>query len=423
MNESKLNIALIGAGNRGTVYADLIARHHPNACIAWVADTDPQKRVSYAQRFGLDPAHIYADADTMFNEMHGVDAVIVANMEHEHYPYTIRALEEGYHVLLEKPISNSPLECVQISDAVQKSNRLLMVCHVLRYTPLFGTIKDMIARGLIGKVMSIHHAENVSYTHMAHSYVRGKFAKSDHGAPMILAKSCHDLDILLWLADADCTEVASFGSLKHFRRENAPIEAPPRCTDGCPLKDCPYDARKYYLGADTDWPISMISHDLTLEGRQKALEEGPYGRCVYYCDNNVVDHQVVSLLFKNGVTASFSMNGFNKVDTRAIKVMGTHGEITAQLYQHKIHYQLFDSMTEEIIHVPQLEGVHAGGDSVMMAEFIEAIANPMQATVLTDAAVSAQSHLIAFAAEKARLDKQVVNMSKYAASLKLEGGA
>lgn len=413
----RIRLALIGAGNRGNVYADFIHRCHPEAEIAVAAEVNPVKRAAFGAAYGLPERCLYADADQMLNDMQDIDAVIVANMEHEHCGYTIRALQKGCHVLLEKPMSNDPAECLRILRAAEASGRVLMVCHVLRYTPFFSAMKRIVESGRIGRVMSIQHAENVSYTHIAHSYVRGNFRRSDLESPMILAKSCHDIDILLWLAGAPCENVTSFGSLGYFLPENAPKDAPMRCTDGCMHQDCPYDARKYYLGDETRWPVSMLCQDLSLEGRKKALQTSLYGRCVFHCDNNVVDHQVVNLAFANGITATFSMNGFNQIDTRATKVAGTLGEITGELYQNKLSVRMFGSDTEEIIHLPVTEGIHGGGDSVMVSRFLEAVANPARASVLTTASVSTQGHLVTFAAEQARLTGAVIHMPDYIAGL------
>lgn len=414
MYQKSLNIAVIGAGNRGGVYCDFIHRNHPDVNIKYLSDIKVERRELFRQKYGIPSENLYENANKMLYEMKDVDAVIVANLDREHYAYTIKAMERGCHILLEKPMSNNPRECDSLAKEAEKTGVVFMVCHVLRYTPFFSTLKRLLEEGAIGDLISIQYAENVSYTHMTHSYVRGNFRNSDLESPMILGKSCHDIDIMMWLADSPCKKVSSFGSLSHFKEKNAPAGATKRCTDGCPAEPtCPFSAIKYYLGHETGWPVSMISEDLSYEGRLKALKEGPYGRCVYYCDNNVVDHQVVNLLFENDVTATFSMNGFNKIDTRTIKVVGTLGEISGSLYENTLTFKSFDSNITQTYSLPVLNGVHGGGDSVMLDEFIESVKNPKASKVLTGPRISADSHLVTFAAEEARITGTVVNMDEY----------
>lgn len=414
MCDKNLNVAVIGAGNRGSVYCDFILNNHPDVNISYLSDIKSVKRELFRKKYGIPAENLYENADEMLYKMKDVDAVIIANLEREHYGYTVKAMERGCHILLEKPMSNLPKECDLLAKKAEKAGVVFMVCHVLRYTPFFSTLKQLLSEGAIGDLISIQHAENVSFTHMAHSYVRGNFRNSDLESPMILGKSCHDIDIMLWLADSPCVKVSSFGSLSHFKIENAPEGVPERCTDGCPSEsECPYSAKKYYLGQETCWPVSMISDDLSYEGRLKAIKEGPYGRCVYHCDNNVVDHQVVNLLFKNGVTATFTMNGFNKIDTRTIKVVGTLGEISGSLYENTLTLKLFDSYVTQVYSLPLLAGVHGGGDSVMLDEFIKAIKDPKPEQILTGPRISAESHLVTFAAEEARVTGTNINMVEY----------
>lgn len=258
-----------------------------------------------------------------------------------------------------------PLECIRMGERARQSGLVFSICHVLRYTRFFGTIKQMLEEGRIGRLMSIQHNENVGYWHQAHSFVRGNWRNADETSPMILAKSCHDMDILLWLAGDSCTNVASFGSLSHFTPENAPAGAPKRCLDGCPAaEDCLYYAPKTYLTDEDNWMKLAISGDQSYEGRLKAIQEGPYGRCVYHCDNNVVDHQVVSMEFRNEVTAVFTMSAFTKECSRMIKLMGTEGEIRGAMEKNEIELIRFDRNEPEQISLeaPGGHAGHGGGD-------------------------------------------------------------
>lgn len=349
-----------------------------------------------------------------------------------HVQPALRALALGYDVLLEKPIAPTRAETLLLSEAAAQSTSHIAVAHVLRYTPFFSTLKRLVDEGRIGRLMNIDHVENIGYWHFAHSYVRGNWRRADTSSPMILAKACHDLDILRWLAGAPCRRVASFGDLSHFRRENAPPGAPSRCTDGCPVEDtCPFNAVAFYvdgLAQHAGWPVSVITRDVSREGRLEALRTGPYGRCVYRCDNDVADHQVVILDFANGVTATLTVTAFSDENTRTIRLMGTHGEIWGHLERGEIEIRPFgkpgttepkggrtvairSQLPVERIVVPAGSG-HAGGDEGLMRAFIAHVrmrkgGQPAPA-LRTSLAEALESHLMAFAAEEARMRGTVV---------------
>lgn len=308
-----------------------------------------------------------------------------------------------------------------MGEYAEKYNRVFSICHVLRYTDFFATIKKIITDGKIGNLVSIQHTENVEHRHQAHSFVRGNWRDSEVSSPMILAKSCHDMDILQWLVDADCTKVSSFGSLTHFRKENAPEGAPRYCLDGCPVKDeCPYYAPRMYIERD-DWVgevlRSVVSNDTSDEGVLRELKNGPYGRCVYHCDNNVVDHQVVNLEFSNEVTVAFTMSAFTYEGGRSVKLMGTHGQIRGDMEKNVIEATSFITRETEIINLDVDKG-HGGGDAGIMRDFVRLVQSDGKEKGLTGANVSVKSHLIAFAAEKSRLESRVISMPEYIDELK-----
>ncbi|MDO8686068.1 MAG: Gfo/Idh/MocA family oxidoreductase, partial [Clostridiales bacterium] len=215
--KNSVKLAVIGLGNRGNVYGDYLLKFPEKGQVIYAYDPDAGRFEKFALKHGIDQTKGFADADKMLDEMKGVDAVIISNLDAQHFKYTLKAIEKGYHVLLEKPMSPRPFECVAMGEFSKIYGKILMVAHVLRYTPFFSTLKELLDGGAIGRLMSIQHNENVSYFHMAHSYVRGNFRNSDLESPMILAKCCHDMDILLWLVGYDCKKVSSFGKLSYFR--------------------------------------------------------------------------------------------------------------------------------------------------------------------------------------------------------------
>ncbi|CAH0119987.1 Putative oxidoreductase YteT [Paenibacillus sp. CECT 9249] len=412
----KVKVAVIGAGQRGEVYAGYAIGHPLEMEVVAVADPDRPRRMKFQEAHGIADDLCFDHWDSLLDRPQLADAVFICTQDQMHFDPTMKALAAGYHVLLEKPMSTTPDECVKMAGQGRKYDRIFSICHVLRYTPFFGTIKRLLDERKIGDLVSIQHNENVGYWHQAHSFVRGNWRKKADSSPMILAKSCHDLDILLWLAGGECTYLSSFGSLKHFTAENAPEGAPSRCLDGCPAaKSCAYYAPKIYLTDRVDWPTSTITNDVSYQGRLKALQEGPYGRCVYHCDNDVVDHQVVNMEFAGGITAAFTMSAFTNECGRTIKLMGTKGEIRGAMEKNEIEVTYFETgFTETIsLHVQGGHVGHGGGDHRLVEDFLALVRGDGAGKALTTAATSLQSHMMAFAAEESRLTKQVIYMPEY----------
>jgi predicted dehydrogenase len=412
----QVKVAVIGAGQRGNGYASYALRNPHEIQIVAIADPDRERREQFQARHNISADQSHENWQDLLAQPKLADAVIICTQDRMHFAPAMEALQAGYHVMLEKPMSPVPAECIAMGQAAQEYDRIFLICHVLRYTPFFSTIKQLVDDGNIGRLISIQHNENVGYWHYGHSYVRGNWRNSDESSPMVLAKSCHDLDIILWLVGADCVNISSFGALTHFKAENAPKDAPLRCLDGCPVAEsCQYYAPRLYLTGNDGWPASAISNDLSYEGLYKALLEGPYGRCVYHCDNNVVDHQVVNMEFANEVTAAFTMSAFTSHISRTLKLMGTRGEIRATMEKDEIEVTDFVSGTRHIIELNHPGGMqgHGGGDFGVMREFLQLVRNDVRQTGLTSASISVQSHLMAFAAEKARLEKKVINLQEY----------
>ncbi|MFD2114534.1 Gfo/Idh/MocA family protein [Paenibacillus yanchengensis] len=397
---------LIGAGARGRFVYGAYANKYPDKLkIVAVAEPDEERRMLAAAEHGLLDSELFESWEQLLVRPRMADIAIVATQDRMHFHPTVRAMELGYDVLLEKPMSPSEDEVIAMIEASRKYGRLLTVCHVLRYTPFWSSIKQLIESDAIGEVVSVQLSENVGYYHIAHSFVRGNWSRAKETSPMILQKSCHDMDILAWLIDEPCTKVSSYGSLKHFRIEKAPEGSTERCLDGCAVeRECPYSAIRIYEEAETtDW-TRFITHDLTPHGVREAIRTGPFGRCVYRCNNDVVDHQIVNMEFESGTTASFTMSGFSHDISRTVQIMGTRGEIRGCMEKKDIKLYRFGK-EPEVISIADEEGGHGGGDEGLMRSFLKQVrshgndARP----ALTSAEVSMQSHLMAFAAEKSRL--------------------
>ncbi|MBO4902396.1 MAG: Gfo/Idh/MocA family oxidoreductase [Lachnospiraceae bacterium] len=386
-----------------------------NAGIVAVVDISPEKRAAAASAYGIPDDMQFDNADDFYKLGKVADAVIIATMDRDHFRHVMPAIELKYDILLEKPISPDINECLQIRKRAHEYGVKIVVCHVLRYTRFFSTIKKIIDSGEIGKVVTIQHAENVGNFHMAHSFVRGNWRNSDESSPIIMQKSCHDMDILQWLVDSECEMVSSFGGLSYFRKENAPEGSTDRCLD-CPVAaNCRFDGRKAYMPIRGEWPAVVLTEDQSEEGLLKALREGPYGRCVFKCDNNVCDQQVTNIRFKNGVTASFHLSGLTNKMHRTIKVMCENGDIygdDAEDFITVTHYSANAMYEGEVrrVTIDNEEGFHGGGDYRLTVDFLNALQNKEQEESRSSIDRSIESHLMAYAAEKSRISGKVVEL-------------
>lgn len=413
-----MNYVLIGAGSRGTIYANW-AHSHGHKIVA-VAEIRPDRLAEAGTRLEVPEAMLFTDAKQLFSLGKIADAAIIATMDRDHYGHVMAALDCGYDILLEKPISPDPRECIAIEEAANRLGRKVTVCHVLRYTNFFTEIKNILDSGELGKIVAIQHAENIGNFHMAHSFVRGNWRNDKLSSPIIMQKSCHDLDILLWLTGAHCKKVAAFGSLSYFKEENAPAGSTDRCLT-CPVAEsCRFDAQKAYLPGLGGWPTDVVCLEQTEEALMEALKEGPYGRCVYRCDNNVCDHMSIILEFDNDVTATFSLTAQTSACHRTLHIMCEDGEIVADDGQKQIivtHHVSSQSETfqQRVINVRTNGSGHGGGDAGIMEDFTKSLSGHGESR--SSISRSVESHLMACAIEESRLTGTVVELDKFRKSL------
>jgi predicted dehydrogenase len=411
-----ITAAIAGAGVRGTFAYGPYALHQPDDLrFVAVAEPNPVRRERFAEAHAIPPARRFSSWEELLAAGRLADVFFNMTPDRSHYASTLAALEAGYDVLLEKPMTTRLADTVHLVQTAERLGRLLQVCHVLRYTPFFATLHDILASGRLGDIVTVEHRENVVYWHMAHSFVRGNWGNTAAASPMILAKCCHDLDILHWNLGRPVERLQSFGSLLHFRLENAPPGATNRCTDGCPAGPiCPFDTRRHYLDPDNiGFTVIALSDDTSMEGRLLALETGPYGRCVYRCDNDVVDHQTVSLEFPGGATAVLFMHGHSHQEGRTMRYDGTRATLRGKFVSGDYHIEIHDHLTNrrEAVAIPAATSGHGGGDAAIVASFVRAARG--EAAALTGARESLESHLLAFAAEESRLQGTVVDMNEF----------
>ena len=402
-----VTIAILGLGARGgNIYAECL-KNNKKAKVVAVCDINKEKVAKLKAFFDLTDDQCFFDQDELLKEKRA-DGIIIAHDDDDHYDSAIKALDLGYDILIEKPISPNPLECLEIADKAIKLNKKVIVAHVLRYAPFYDTIKKIITSKKIGDIIDLSQTENVGFWHYAHSFVRGNWNNSNTSSPMILAKCCHDLDMINYLLDKECLSLSSIGNLKFFTKENKPQGATHRCTDGCPhLSTCAYNAIKVYIDNAVDnnngWLSQYISVDQSKESILNGLKTGPYGICVWDCDNNVVDHQTVLMQYEDGITATLNMNIFSKDCFRELRIAGTEGEIIANDRDNIIKVNCWNGETQTIdINelYPKMIG-HGNGDVVLTDRFVDMLARENAHVENIDQSIS--SHINAFAAEKSRL--------------------
>ncbi len=416
---------MVGAGDRGhAAYGGCALRRPELLRFVAVAEPNEDRRRRFAEAHGIPASRQFASHEQLYQQGLLAPALFNCTLDRQHEATTLPALALGYHVMLEKPMSNTEAGCLRITRAAREAGGVLMVGHVLRYTDFFSAVHHIVTSGRLGRVVTVEHRENVAYWHMAHSFVRGNWRSASQEAPMILAKCCHDLDLLQWNL-GPVLRLSSFGSLLHYRPDQAPKEAADRCIGGpngdCALADdCPYFAPRLYLGEHTGWPVSVISDDTSLDARRRALERGPYGRCVYACDNDVVDHQTVSMELESGATAVLFMHGHSFREGRTMRYDGTRATLRGSFSMELGNsLEVHDHLTGEVEQIDSNRGDgsgeyadgHGGGDTGLLEGFVAAVRarTPGQ----TGAGESLESHLLAFAAESSRVGAGIVVIDQY----------
>ncbi len=422
---NKVKAILIGAGNRGTTYAVLGQENCPEFELVGVADPDPIRRNYIRDKFNLPESACFETWQEILSQPKIADAAIIGTQDQMHYAPAMKAIEQGYHLLLEKPVAPTPEECYRISEAANAKGVHVIVCHVLRFTPFFRLLKQLIDEDRVGRIINIDHVECVGNAHYSHSYVRGNWRNSETSTPMILAKSCHDIDILQWLLGKRCTKLQSFGRLTYFCRDNMPKGAPEYCVQGCPVGDsCPYNAQTIYQKNRMFIGTATGKHSPTDDDILHAITNTNYGRCVFQSDNNVVDHQTVNLEYEDGTTVTFTMSAFNR-GGRKLRIMGTKGEIHAEMSNDYITLFDFETRKTEQIKIADavldesIKGGHGGGDRGIIRTFCKFLMGEYDGNTITDITTSVENHLVTFAAEEARLSGKVLNMDDYIKGLNL----
>lgn len=409
MNLQQVKIVVIGAGNRTNKYLEYAVRHPERLKLVGIVEPVEIRRRLVANKFGVPEDACFSSFDDFFANPIDADAVLIGTPEDKHYEPCMRAIEAGYHILLEKPIAQTKQECLDILEASKRKGVVVGVCHVLRFHPYFMKIKELVDSGELGEIISINHYAEINIDRMTHSYVRGLWNKSKKTNPMLIAKCCHDIDFLLWICGSKCRKVSSFGSLRWFRKENAPAHSPGRCIY-CPGEpDCPFSAvnlykeRKQWI-RNFDVPEGQTIDDVI----DKELREGAFGRCVYHCDNDVADHQIVNMELEDQTTISFVVNAFTCNDFRGTHIKMTKGEIDGN--ETTLRVRKFHGNEESVYDFSDLSNqpFHAGADLNIVEEFVNSITRSSEGVLSSTIESSIESHVVCYEAETSRLTNQTI---------------
>lgn len=420
---SKITVAIAGLGSRGLqTYAKCLEKFADRAEIVAVADIRPDRVAVAAEKYNIPADKCFDSVESMLQQPKLADLLLICTPDDVHYQPAMDGLKRGYHLLLEKPAARSVKECRDIAQLAEEKGLNVVVCHVLRYTVFYQKIKELIDAGRVGDIMNVEAIERVGYWHQAHSFVRGNWHVAADTTPMILAKCCHDMDMILWLTGKKCEKVTSFGHLSHYNAANKPEGAPERCADGCPHADtCLYNAERYYLDCfkrgGNSWPVNVVAPEPTEEKIIEALKVKDYGRCVYQMNNDVVDHQVMNLLLEDDVTVAFTMTAFSDKGGRCMRVMGTKAEIFADMEKDIIQLMPFGGEMEEfdIRKIATDLSGHGGGDIKMVEDYLDVLEGKPMPSAMTTIARSVESHYVALAAEESRLNGgQLVLIDEFA---------
>jgi predicted dehydrogenase len=416
-----VSMIVVGAGQRGAGYARWALRNPDRASVVAVAEPGAVRRARLAAEHGIAAGNAVADWRQLAERGRLADAVLICTQDRMHAEPAEAFAALGYHILLEKPMAPDEATCRRIVAAVEKAGGILAVGHVMRYTPYTRAVKEIVDSGQLGDIMSVQHLEPVGFWHHAHSYVRGNWRRGDIAASMLMAKSCHDLDWLQYILGRVPLRVSSFGGLTHFTPASRPEGAADRCAGCAAEADCPYSAPRFYgdllRRGEHGWPLSVIVDEFTPAALDEALRDGPYGRCVYACDNDVVDHQVVALEFPGAVTATFTMTAFSEAAPRSTRLFGTRAELAGD--GRTIRVYDFLTRSERLTAPVPADSVHTadghdGGDAGLMEAFTAAVATGDREMIKSGPRESLASHLAVFAAERARLNGTVETITPLA---------
>lgn len=428
--ESKKNKkwgVVVGYGNRGQVYADYSLDCPDEFGVAAIVDPNPFKLEEAQKRYGLSKDRLFKSFNEFVAAKVPCDFAINATMDQYHYETAMQILNAGYDMLMEKPIVANREQLLEIQACAKEHGCKVFVCHVLRYTPYYKKIKQLLNEGAIGEIMTMELNEHVVVAHYLAAYDRGKWnSEANCGSGFLLAKSCHDLDIMCWLNNASAPKkVSSFGGRKLFVKENMPEGASEFCYQCKHEKECPYSAPKQYLDLNAMpflvWnDLNKPLDEITQEEKEEFLKWHNYGRCAYIAGGDLVDRQNIIVEFENGSCCTFTLVGGTTKPDRYLHIVGTKGEIEGKLEENKFVLRKYDrnvffaqgdeiDISNEVINNAKYGG-HSGGDFAIMHDLVAYLNGDESSVSITKLEDSINGHLCVYAAEKSRKENVIVSI-------------
>jgi len=397
---------------RGSHLAQQLASCAEANQVVAVAEPDDERRRSFAQTHGLTNGAQFASWEALCESSLEFDAALIATMDNQHTGPALACLRRGCHLLIEKPLADTFEDCLLIEKTQRQTGLVVSVCHTLRYMDAFRRIKQIVADGVLGRLIHVEHMEAIGHLRFTHNYVRGRWAKEENSTFLLLHKCSHDVDFVAWLVDEACLRVSSFGCLGYFNPSNAPEGSGKRCLDDCQIRDtCPYSALRLYVDEDLTGRIQDLGDTHTQETRLEAVRHGPFGVCVWRAANDAVDHQVVSMEFASGTTATCTLSGYSATHGRRTRLQGTKGELLFDEATDRITIRNFAESEPQCIHVQRPDSYHPE-DREIVENWLAGIRNS-SAAVAVDAREALRTHAIVFAAERSRREKRTVELSEF----------
>lgn len=415
-------VVIIGAGVRGSHLGEQLVSSSIPARIVAVAEPREERRRAFARAHNLPTSAQFPSWEALCDSGLEADAAIVATLDNQHAAPVLACLRRGWHVLVEKPLADTLQDCRLIVKAQRQAGRVVSVCHTLRYMDAFRRIKQIVAEGTLGRLIHVEHVEAIGHLRFTHNYVRGRWAKEASNTFLLLHKCSHDVDFVAWLVDEPCARVSSFGSRGYFNTAHAPEGSGTRCLDDCRIRDaCPYSALRLYVDGDLTGRLQDLGDTSTREARLEAVRRGPFGACVWRAGNDVVDHQVVSMEFAGGSTATCTMSGFSATHGRRTRLQGTKGELLFEEATDSITIRKFDQTEPELIRVARPDSYHPE-DRDIVGNWLSAMHDASEG-VAVDAQEALKTHAIVFAAEQSRKERRTVEMSELGLEVPAFSGA
>lgn len=405
---NKVKLAIIGAGVRGRyTYGEFIKKNNDICEVVAVVETKIGRRNKFKEIFDLPEDKVFEHIDDFFEKEKMADAVIVCSKDDTHFLIATKALQKGYHVLVEGPVANNLDKLVHLKDLCENNkDKVFMAAMPYRYSNLFLKLKEIIESKDMGTLVNISYNSYIGYDKYVHNFVRGNWRLDSDSAPLILTNSCYDLDILEFLINSTCEKISSFSELNHFTRRNLQLDMSELCIRCSKDKECPYFAQKIYL--DNEEMSKSVHINPTKENIEEILKEGQYGQCVYSCDNNVSDNLISILKFKNNITATLNISAFTKEENKDIRLMFTHGEVCANLKDSTISIKKFIDDKEIIVKIQK-----DNADEKLIKDFISKIKNNSLNNLKSSVISTISSHITGFACEFSTVSESVVDVDEF----------